>query len=151
MILRNHGLLVAGPDVAHAFFYYYSVQRACEVRVLYRAKQDEVGSSLWLLTPSASTNLHVASFKVSTPYTHTTRSSLSPPSFPSPTTDPVRHGAAPGAQHPHPPAHRRRGLGRGHGRRPHGGVRVEDAGGRGQTREADFEGFGVIFGIGSLI
>lgn len=31
MILRNHGLLVAGGDVAKAFFYYYSVLRACEV------------------------------------------------------------------------------------------------------------------------
>lgn len=34
MILRNHGLLVAGPDVARAFFTYYSAQRACEVRVV---------------------------------------------------------------------------------------------------------------------
>ena len=34
MILRNHGLLVAGGDVARAFFYYYSVQRACEVGLL---------------------------------------------------------------------------------------------------------------------
>ncbi len=33
LILRNHGLLVAGPDVAKAFFLYYSVQRACEARV----------------------------------------------------------------------------------------------------------------------
>ena len=32
LILRNHGLLVAGASVAHAFFYYYSLHRACEIQ-----------------------------------------------------------------------------------------------------------------------
>lgn len=32
-ILRNHGLLVMGPDVATAFFRYWGLQRACEVQV----------------------------------------------------------------------------------------------------------------------
>jgi ribulose-5-phosphate 4-epimerase/fuculose-1-phosphate aldolase len=32
MILRNHGLLVLGPDVPHAFRWMWSLQRACEVQ-----------------------------------------------------------------------------------------------------------------------
>lgn len=35
MILRNHGLLVCGSTVANAFFSYYSLQRACEVKYTY--------------------------------------------------------------------------------------------------------------------
>jgi len=33
MILRNHGLLVIGPDVPTAFLRYWSLQRACEVQL----------------------------------------------------------------------------------------------------------------------
>ncbi|MEO8038511.1 MAG: class II aldolase/adducin family protein [Betaproteobacteria bacterium] len=33
MILRNHGLLTCGPDLAHAFSLHYQLQRACEVQV----------------------------------------------------------------------------------------------------------------------
>jgi ribulose-5-phosphate 4-epimerase/fuculose-1-phosphate aldolase len=32
MILRNHGLLVLGPDIPHAFRWLWSLQRACEVQ-----------------------------------------------------------------------------------------------------------------------
>lgn len=32
MILRNHGLLVLGPDVPHAFRWLWTLQRACEVQ-----------------------------------------------------------------------------------------------------------------------
>lgn len=34
MILRNHGLLVAGPTVADAFLYMFTLQRACEIQVM---------------------------------------------------------------------------------------------------------------------
>lgn len=32
LILRNHGLLVLGPDIPHAFRWQWSLQRACEVQ-----------------------------------------------------------------------------------------------------------------------
>ena len=32
LILRNHGLLVAGPSTARAFFTYYALHRACEIQ-----------------------------------------------------------------------------------------------------------------------
>jgi ribulose-5-phosphate 4-epimerase/fuculose-1-phosphate aldolase len=32
LILRNHGLLVAAGGVARAYFYYYSLLRACEIQ-----------------------------------------------------------------------------------------------------------------------
>ncbi len=34
LILRNHGLLVAGIDLPSAFYWNYALQRACEVQVL---------------------------------------------------------------------------------------------------------------------
>ncbi len=34
MILRNHGLLVAGPTIADAFLFIFTLQRACEIQVM---------------------------------------------------------------------------------------------------------------------
>jgi len=34
LILRNHGLLTAGPTVADAFIWMYALQRACEIQIL---------------------------------------------------------------------------------------------------------------------
>jgi ribulose-5-phosphate 4-epimerase/fuculose-1-phosphate aldolase len=37
MILRNHGLLTVGKTVGEAFFWLYTLQKACEIQVLAQA------------------------------------------------------------------------------------------------------------------
>jgi ribulose-5-phosphate 4-epimerase/fuculose-1-phosphate aldolase len=42
LILRNHGLLTAGPSVADAFITMYALQSACEVQVMAQAGGKEL-------------------------------------------------------------------------------------------------------------
>ena len=44
MILRNHGLLVAGPSVADAFLFIFTLQRACEIQVMAQSGNAETVS-----------------------------------------------------------------------------------------------------------
>lgn len=46
MIMRNHGLLTVGRNVAEAFYYLYTVENACKVQV------DVLASSRGYVTPS---------------------------------------------------------------------------------------------------
>jgi len=41
MILRNHGLLVAGPTIADAFLFMFTLQRACEIQVMAQTGNSE--------------------------------------------------------------------------------------------------------------
>jgi ribulose-5-phosphate 4-epimerase/fuculose-1-phosphate aldolase len=42
LILRNHGLLTAGPSVADAFVFMYALQSACEVQIMAQAGGKEL-------------------------------------------------------------------------------------------------------------
>jgi ribulose-5-phosphate 4-epimerase/fuculose-1-phosphate aldolase len=42
MILRNHGLLTAGPTVGHAFSYMYHLEKACQAQLLAMGTNQEI-------------------------------------------------------------------------------------------------------------
>ena len=47
MVMRNHGLLVAGRTIAEAFFHHYTMENACKVQV------DVLASGQGFVVPDA--------------------------------------------------------------------------------------------------